>query len=60
MHGDDDHVIPFTAGRALFDKISGPKRFVTIKAGDHNDAVPPDPTAYWAAVNAFIASLDRM
>jgi fermentation-respiration switch protein FrsA (DUF1100 family) len=59
MHGDDDHVIPFTAGRALFDKIAGPKRFVTIKGGDHNDAVPPDPTAYWAAVNAFIASLTK-
>lgn len=59
MHGDDDHVIPFGAGRALFDKISGPKQFVAIKGGDHNDAAPPDPTAYWAAVGAFIASLAK-
>jgi uncharacterized protein len=57
MHGDNDRVIPFDAGRALFDRISGPKQFVVIKGGDHNDAVPPDPTAYWAAVNTFIASL---
>ena len=59
MHGDDDRVIPFEAGRALFDRIPGPKQFVTIKGGDHNDAAPPDPRAYWAAVNAFIASLTK-
>jgi fermentation-respiration switch protein FrsA (DUF1100 family) len=60
MHGDDDHVIPFGAGRALFDTISGPKQFVAIKGGDHNDTTPPDPAAYWSAVNAFIASLARI
>ena len=27
--------------------------------GDHNDAAPPDPKAYWAAVNAFVASLAK-
>jgi fermentation-respiration switch protein FrsA (DUF1100 family) len=60
MHGDNDHVIPFAAGRALFDRITGPKQFVAIPGGDHNDAAPPDPKAYWAAINAFIASLVRM
>jgi fermentation-respiration switch protein FrsA (DUF1100 family) len=61
LHGDDDRVIPFAAGRALFDRIAGPKQFVTIKGGDHNDVAPPDPKAYWAAIDAFIAalSLDR-
>jgi fermentation-respiration switch protein FrsA (DUF1100 family) len=57
MHGDADRVIPFGAGRALFDKVRGPKQFVAIEGGDHNDAAPPDPKAYWAAVNEFIASL---
>ena len=60
MHGDNDRVIPFGAGRALFDNISSRKQFVVIKGGDHNDAAPPDPAAYWGAVNAFIASLARM
>jgi fermentation-respiration switch protein FrsA (DUF1100 family) len=60
MHGDDDRVIPFGAGRALFDRISEPKQFVVIEGGDHNDTAPPDAKAYWAAVNAFIASLVRM
>jgi fermentation-respiration switch protein FrsA (DUF1100 family) len=60
MHGDNDHVIPFAAGRALFDRITGPKQFVVIKGGDHNDAAPPDPAAYWGAVGAFIESLARI
>jgi fermentation-respiration switch protein FrsA (DUF1100 family) len=60
MHGDADQIIPFDAGRALFEKIAGPKQFVSIRGGDHNDAEAPDPGAYWSAVNAFITSLRRM
>jgi fermentation-respiration switch protein FrsA (DUF1100 family) len=59
LHGDRDGVIPFAAGRALFERIAGPKQFVTIKDGDHNDAEPPDPNAYWSAIAAFIGGLDR-
>ena len=55
MHGDRDSVIPFELGRALFDSLDGPKRFVTIRGGDHNDSAPPDEAAYWSAVDAFIA-----
>jgi fermentation-respiration switch protein FrsA (DUF1100 family) len=55
MHGDRDGVIPFGVGRALFDRLRDPKQFVTIRGGDHNDAVPPDAAAYWSAVDAFIA-----
>jgi uncharacterized protein len=57
MHGDDDHVIPFAQGRALFERITGPKQFVTIQGGDHNDLAPPDPHAYWGAIRAFIGGL---
>ena len=57
MHGDDDRIIPFGQGQALFEKIPGPKRFFTIRGGDHNDAAPPDPRAYWEAVAAFVAGL---
>ncbi len=54
MHGDDDHVIPFAQGRALFDRVKGPKEFVTIPAGDHNDLTPRDPQIYWRAVHRFV------
>jgi len=57
MHGDSDSVIPIALGRALFAQINEPKTFVTIRGGDHNDAVPPDP-AYWPQVDRFIAGLD--
>lgn len=59
MHGDQDSVIPFSAGRALFDRITGPKRFVTIAGGDHNDLVPRDADAYWGAVEALASSVRR-
>ena len=55
MHGDRDSVIPFDLGRALFDRIRGPKRFVTIRGADHNDTAPRDAAAYWSAVDAFIS-----
>jgi uncharacterized protein len=59
MHGDEDTVIPFGLGRALFEQVAGPKRFVTIRGGDHNDLAPPDSPAYWAAIDAFVDNLPR-
>ena len=57
MHGDNDQVIPFANGRELFAALPEPKQFHVIAGGDHNDAVPPDPPRYWAAVGAFLAAL---
>ena len=57
MHGDDDQVIPIAQGRALFERVSGRKQFLTIRGGDHNDLAPPDPRTYWQAVDAFTDSL---
>ena len=59
VHGDDDHVVSLTQGRAHFDAIAAPKRFVIVRGGDHNDLAPSDPTTYWAAVGGFIESLQR-
>ena len=38
-------MIPFALGRALYERLEGPKRFVTIAGSDHNDAAPPDGSA---------------
>jgi fermentation-respiration switch protein FrsA (DUF1100 family) len=57
LHGDADSVIPFRLGRRLHDAIPGPKRFVTIPGGDHNDASPRSGEAYWDAVAEFVRSL---
>jgi uncharacterized protein len=57
MHGDADSVIPYRQGRALYERIEGPKAFFTIKGGDHNDATPPDEPAYWNAILEFVGRL---
>jgi fermentation-respiration switch protein FrsA (DUF1100 family) len=57
LHGDADQVVPISQGRALFEGLSAPKQFVTIRGGDHNDATPPDPATYWEAVDGFIGHL---
>ncbi len=54
LHGDADRIVPYHLGRALFDRITGPRRFVTIRGGDHNDAEPMDPRVYWDAVDELI------
>jgi alpha-beta hydrolase superfamily lysophospholipase len=59
MHGDDDHIVPISQGRALFGGLRTPKQFVTIRGGDHNDLTPSDPENYWGAVDAFMESLRK-
>ena len=54
-----DSVIPFAVGRELFDTLTVPKQFEVIEGGDHNDTVPRDAGAYWAAVDRFTAGLRR-
>jgi fermentation-respiration switch protein FrsA (DUF1100 family) len=60
LHGDRDSVIPFALGRELFEQLPGPKTFAVIPGGDHNDATPPDPTAYWAAIDRFVGGLAQI
>lgn len=59
LHGDRDSVIPYRLGQRLFASINEPKRFVTIRGGDHNDATPAEPDAYWTAIRQFADSLRR-
>jgi len=60
LHGDRDSVIPFELGRALFDRLHEPRRFVAIPGGDHNDTVPADPGLYWSALNEFVDEIHRL
>ena len=54
MHGDADTVVPYAAGRELFDRLAGTKRFVTLAGADHNDVQPRTPREYWDAVDELI------
>ena len=55
-HGDADRTIPFEQGQRLFEAATGPKRFVAIPGGDHNDAMPEE---YRVALDEFLTSLPR-
>jgi uncharacterized protein len=58
VHGDADSIVPFAAGRRVFDAApTSQKTFVTIPGADHNDLHVVNPPAYWAAVDAFVATL---
>ena len=54
VHGDADSIVPYDRGRALYERIEGPKQFFTVHGGDHNDAAPPDETLYWQTIGTFI------
>jgi len=53
-HGNADRVIPYELGVRLFEAAPGPKRFVTIANGAHND---PQPESYHVALDEFLAAL---
>jgi uncharacterized protein len=55
MHGDSDSVVPYAAGRALFEQVHEPKRFVTLRGADHNDLHPATSREYWEAVKDLVA-----
>ncbi len=57
VHAERDSVIPFRLGRELFERLEGPKTFVTLKDGDHNDLYDAPNSAYWKPIHAFIEAL---
>jgi uncharacterized protein len=54
VHGDADSIVPYDRGRALYERIEGPKQFFTVGGGDHNDAAPPDEALYWQTIGTFV------
>lgn len=37
IHGTDDEIIPYSNGQELFESYRGPKEFLSIKGGNHNN-----------------------
>jgi fermentation-respiration switch protein FrsA (DUF1100 family) len=54
-HGDADELIPIDQAKALFDAAPGPKQFLVIPNGRHND---PQTEAYRTALDAFLRDLE--
>jgi uncharacterized protein len=55
IHSPDDHVVPFSHGRKLFESINGPKSFLQIKGG-HAGGFLESRDVYTARINDFITS----
>jgi fermentation-respiration switch protein FrsA (DUF1100 family) len=53
-HGTADTIVPFAHGQKLFQLATGPKEFVEIVGGDHND---PEPEHYVPTLHKFLDSL---
>lgn len=57
IHGTDDEVIPYAMGKQLYETYSGPKQFVAIKHGRHNDLQDVNPELFWGSIESFIKQL---
>ncbi|MBA3232024.1 MAG: alpha/beta hydrolase [Acidobacteria bacterium] len=59
IHGDADRIIPFRAGRRVFEEARGTRKtFVPIPGADHNDLHLVNPVQYWRAIDAFVAAIE--
>jgi fermentation-respiration switch protein FrsA (DUF1100 family) len=58
VHGDGDSIVPFDAGRRVFDAArSTRKTFAIVPGADHNDLHIVNPPLYWRAVEEFLRGL---
>jgi fermentation-respiration switch protein FrsA (DUF1100 family) len=58
IHGDRDSIVPFRAGRQVFeDARAARKVFVTIPGADHNDLHAVAPELYWRSIDEFVDGL---
>jgi fermentation-respiration switch protein FrsA (DUF1100 family) len=59
IHGDADSVIPFAAGREVFDRAPTPqKTFIVLKNADHNEMYARRDD-YWPAIERFVGAAAR-
>ena len=52
--GENDSVVPARFGRALFDGVAGPRKFLSIPGAEHNDWADRVDEKWWREVLAFL------
>ena len=57
MHGTNDHIIPFSHGKDLYEAARQPKYNLWVKNADHNNLELIGDIQYWMAIKKFINSL---
>jgi len=58
IHSEDDNIIPFKYGKAVFKNANEPKTFVKIR-GNHNSGFLDSLPIYLPALKRFLRELDR-
>jgi fermentation-respiration switch protein FrsA (DUF1100 family) len=58
IHGEEDELIPFADGRALFEAAPEPKVWYPIPGAGHNDTYLVGGSAYFRRLGAFVRELD--
>lgn len=54
IHSTHDEIVPIGHGRAVFDRLPGPKRFLELTGG-HDSSFVEDEATYRAGLEAFLA-----
>ncbi len=57
MHGDQDRVVPFKEGQALFEAANAPKTFYAMRGADHDNSYLVDGSGYFKTLLTFIDGL---
>jgi pimeloyl-ACP methyl ester carboxylesterase len=58
IHGDADSMVPPLMARRLYDAAPNPKQIAMIPGGGHENSAVVNATAYFDALNAFLARYD--
>jgi uncharacterized protein len=59
VHGDSDSIVPFAAGRRVFERAPSPRKtFVAIEGADHNDLHVTNSSLYWSRIDEFVSGLN--
>lgn len=56
IHSEDDEIIPYHHGRAIFDSANEPKRFLTLRGG-HNTGFILSEAEYRRGIDAFLSEV---
>jgi fermentation-respiration switch protein FrsA (DUF1100 family) len=59
LHGDQDDIVPFAAGRKLFEAANEPKEFYTIRGAGHNDTYLVGGEEYFGVLQRFVEGLGQ-
>lgn len=57
IHGTHDATVPFAHGQRLYEAAPGPKSFLWLDGGTHNDAIDTYRDSYYSSIRRFAESI---